>query len=151
VVCCACAEDEGVCCILNVVWCWTQLFTVVCVDASTAFAAVYTVQWPAVYIVCVCCLCAACSYVCATRAPYFCTSTNAGHAPSAAYQPPSQPVCAVLNLPSVGSVSVYALQVRLTLAVAYVQMKIAIVVIILVILGVIIGVAVAMSKANSSK
>jgi hypothetical protein len=52
---------------------------------------------------------------------------------------------------SVGSVTLYVLQVLLTLAVACVQMKIAIVVIILVILGVIIGVAVAMSKANSSK
>jgi hypothetical protein len=133
-----CAEAECVCCIVNVVGCWTQLCTVLCVNASTALAAVYTVL-------------SVLAALCSLCAPYFCTSTNAGHAPSTAYQPPSQPVCAVLNLLSVGSVSLYVLQVWLTLAVACVQMKIAIVVIILIILGVIIGVAVAMSKANSSK
>jgi hypothetical protein len=38
-----CAEAECVCCIVNVVGCWTRLFTVVCLDASTALAGVYTV------------------------------------------------------------------------------------------------------------
>jgi hypothetical protein len=38
-----CAEAECGCCVVNVVGCWTQLFTVVCLDASTALAAVYTV------------------------------------------------------------------------------------------------------------
>jgi hypothetical protein len=135
-----CAKAECVCCIVNVVGCWTQLFTVLSVNASTAFAAVFTSVVGAV-LRCLCWL------VCATRAPYFCTSTTQ-------YMhllPPSQLVSAVLNLPSVGSVTLYALQVWLTLAVACVQMKIAIVVIILAILGIIIGVAVAMSKANSSK
>jgi hypothetical protein len=68
-----CAEDERVCCIVNVVGCWTQLCTALCVKASTALAAVLQVLWPAVDIVCVLgadavyCVCSLCVGWCADQ------------------------------------------------------------------------------------